>query len=58
MTNNASNFIPIFKSSDTLFSLYQDDCNLLLPHMKEHFDLIFADPPYFLSNNGLSYPKW
>ena len=45
---------PAFTSSDSLFSLYQGDCNELLPHFKESFDLIFADPPYFLSNNGLS----
>ena len=45
---------PIFKSNDDLFKLYQNDCNELLPKFKNQFDLIFADPPYFLSNNGLS----
>lgn len=45
---------PDFISNDALFSLYQDDCNTLLPHFKDCFDLIFADPPYFLSNDGLS----
>ena len=25
-----------------------------MPHFKDCFDLIFADPPYFLSNDGLS----
>ena len=45
---------PIFASIDSSFSLYQGDCNELLPQMREKFDLIFADPPYFLSNDGLS----
>jgi len=26
----------------------------LLPKINHKFDMIFADPPYFLSNNGLS----
>ena len=43
-----------FKSEDSNFILYQNDCNSILPKMKEKFDLIFADPPYFLSNDGLS----
>lgn len=43
-----------FISEDSNFILYQFDCNTLLPTMKEKFDLIFADPPYFLSNDGLS----
>ncbi|HIV49516.1 MAG TPA: site-specific DNA-methyltransferase [Candidatus Helicobacter avicola] len=45
---------PIFTSTDSLFSLYQGNCNELLPQFKGQFDLIFADPPYFLSNDGLS----
>ncbi|WP_104629257.1 DNA-methyltransferase [Helicobacter bizzozeronii] len=47
---------PIFESADTLapFTLYQADCNTILKQMPEHFDFIFADPPYFLSNGGLS----
>lgn len=43
-----------FKSEDGNFILYKNDCNSILPKMKEKFDLIFADPPYFLSNDGLS----
>lgn len=35
--------------------LYNLDCRQILPKIKdEQIDLIFADPPYFLSNNGLS----
>lgn len=40
---------PYFKVSG--FSLFHDDCLNLLRQMKENsIDLIFADPPYFLSN--------
>ncbi len=45
---------PIFKSADELFTLYQGDCNEVLSQFENAFDLIFADPPYFLSNDGLS----
>ncbi|AJC93448.1 site-specific DNA-methyltransferase [Campylobacter volucris] len=45
---------PIFSSQDRLFELYQNDCNKLLPQFENQLDLIFADPPYFLSNDGLS----
>lgn len=31
------------------FSLFQGDCNVIIPTMKEKVDMIFADPPYFLS---------
>ena len=47
-------FHPIFMSEDKLFKLYQGDCNEILPQFENKFDLIFADPPYFLSNDGLS----
>ena len=36
------------------FKLFQGDCFEILPKFKGEFDLIFADPPYFLSNDGLS----
>lgn len=45
---------PIFTSKDEKFILYQNDCNKLLPKFEKQLDLIFADPPYFLSNDGLS----
>lgn len=36
--------------------LYNDDCiNVLKDIDDEIIDLIFADPPYFLSNGGISY---
>lgn len=34
------------------FLLYQGDTLELLPQIEEQVDMIFADPPYFLSNGG------
>lgn len=35
--------------------LYNDDCIKVLKSFKDNFvDMVFADPPYFLSNGGLS----
>ena len=45
---------PYFKSSDKNFNLLHGDCMELLPQVDHKFDMVFADPPYFLSNNGLS----
>jgi len=46
---------PWFESPDGRFRLYQGDCLDLMPRMPEAtFDLIFADPPYFLSNGGIT----
>ena len=45
---------PYFKSEDKNFYLLQGDCMKLLPQFEHKFDMVFADPPYFLSNNGLS----
>ena len=36
------------------FTLLQGDTFEILPKFMKEFDLIFADPPYFLSNDGLS----
>ena len=46
--------VPFFKSSDRAFTLIQGDCFELLPQFDFKFDMIFADPPYFLSNGGIS----
>ena len=43
-----------FKSDDKNFYLLQGDTMVLLQKFDFKFDMIFADPPYFLSNNGLS----
>jgi len=46
---------PYFKDGDNLFCLYKDDCLEFLPLLQDHsVDMIFADPPYFLSNGGIT----
>jgi site-specific DNA-methyltransferase (adenine-specific) len=41
--------------TDNNFSLHQGNCLKILPNFKEKsFNLIFADPPYNLSNDGIS----
>lgn len=45
---------PFYRSPDRAFTLLHGDCLELLPQFKFHFDMIFADPPYFLSNDGIS----
>jgi len=43
-----------YKSNNTYFTLLKRDTFKVLPKFKFEFDMIFADPPYFLSNNGLT----
>lgn len=43
-----------YKSSNRDFTLLEGDCIKLLPQFNFKFDMIFADPPYFLSNDGIS----
>ena len=45
---------PFYQSKSKDFTLYYGDCLELLPLLKEKVDVIFADPPYFLSNGGIS----
>ncbi len=44
-----------FIAEDGRFALYQGDCRQFLPLMPEaSVDMMFADPPYFLSNGGIT----
>ena len=46
---------PYFKSKDNRFTLYYEDCIEVMQNLPEcSIDMIFADPPYFLSNGGLT----
>jgi len=45
---------PYYKSADKNFYLLHGDTMEIMPQFEHKFDMIFADPPYFLSNNGLS----
>ncbi|MBR2203086.1 MAG: hypothetical protein IJ914_02645 [Prevotella sp.] len=43
-----------YKSSNHDFNLLHGDTFELLPQFEFKFDMIFADPPYFLSSGGIS----
>ena len=43
-----------YKSANRDFTLSHGDCTKLLQEFDFKFDCIFADPPYFLSNGGIS----
>ena len=45
---------PYYKSSNRDFKLLHGDCFQLLKEFDFKFSCIFADPPYFLSNDGIS----
>lgn len=48
--------IPSFyKSTNNDFTLIKGDCVETLSKFKFGFDMVFADPPYFLSSGGISY---
>ena len=41
-----------YQSTDENLSLYKGDSLQILSQISNQFDMIFADPPYFLSNGG------
>ncbi len=43
---------PYYISTDKSFTLYQGDSFEVLHNIKSSFDIIFADPPYFLSTGN------
>lgn len=45
---------PFYKSPDRNFTLIKGDCIELLNQFDFKFDMVFADPPYHLSNGGIS----
>lgn len=45
---------PYYKSPSRDFTLIQGDCNATLSKFSFGFDMVFADPPYFLSSGGIS----
>lgn len=46
--------VPFYKSEDKDFTLLKGDCVELLNSFDFKFNMIFADPPYHLSNGGIS----
>ena len=45
---------PFYRSDNKDFTLVNGDCVSVLEAFDFKFDMIFADPPYFLSNGGIS----
>src|SRR5215831_7388130 len=57
MPKNESNALPTpaFNDEKHHLRLYQGDCLEILAAIPENsVDLVFADPPYFLSNGGIT----
>lgn len=52
---NVAPRVPFYKSPNRDFTLLQGDCVETLSKFQFGFDMVFADPPYFLSGGGISY---
>ena len=53
----------VFRNDELGVWLYQTDCLEFMDKLIEKYpegkmDMIFADPPYFLSNGGISSISW
>lgn len=47
--------LPAFAAEDGRFVLYKADCLQIMPLFPgASFDMVFADPPYFLSSGGIT----
>lgn len=47
--------VPFYRSDNKDFTIVNGDCFDVLSQFDFKFDMIFADPPYFLSSGGISY---
>ena len=47
-----------YKSDNRDFTLLNGDCVELMNSFEFKFDMIFADPPYHLSNGGYKCSEW
>lgn len=45
---------PFYAAKRKDFALYLGDCREIVHKLDGAFDMVFADPPYFLSNGGIS----
>lgn len=46
--------VPYYNSPDDDFTLFQGNCIDVLPKLDAKVEMVFADPPYFLSNDGIT----
>ncbi len=47
--------LPFYKSPSKDFTVVKGDCVEILSKFRFGFDMVFADPPYFLSGGGIGY---